>query len=592
MAETFLKRLQRFFQVGMGKTGRGRNTVVPLDVTVNKNNIPKTRNLKMTSDIQRLWDWYVEQNSDSSKTLKDRMDRYNDLEYMVYNDTVISMAVELYADEASQADMQSEPIMVEASPKIRTAIQGLLETWGVNQTYVREVAYNLALYGDSFDANVYSPESGIESVVPLDVRSVTERIEFKAAEVAKIHNNSGMRQYLSSHNRIDSLVNDLSNTKSEVGKYFNSFLIAYSVDGILNYLPPWAVNHYRFFSRRSEFWPYGRSLFINLVGPFRQLKTSKNLMAISRAMKFPKEVYEVETSEQMTAIEKWDAVNEARQEFQNLGNSNQSKDSFSAGSEIWIPAGLLNYNTYENNLRLEDIADIELLRDDLIMGTRIPKGYLVVDQASFGTSGQSLLQQHKPFGRAVYSIQSVILQELTRLIKIHFLMTEQFEKEHTKFDLLMNFPVMEEADDRLRMKGDTLGLANDILSNLGNAMGLDREGFPPEIVKMIFSKYSFLDSDVVEEIIKGMEAFKNANAATDGADGSSQMWASRTRLVNRLQESEEDGLFYEALSESRRKRGITEGAVGGKHFRTSSQYVSEHDIQFAMLRQDREKLDG
>ena len=58
------------------------------------------------------------------------------------------------------------------------------------------------------------------------------------------------------------------------------------------YLPPWNVPHFRRFSTKSEFYPFGRPLFINCIAPFRQLQASKNLMALARAAKFPKEHFE------------------------------------------------------------------------------------------------------------------------------------------------------------------------------------------------------------------------------------------------------------------------------------------------------------
>ena len=38
-------------------------------------------------------------------------------------------------------------------------------------------------------------------------------------------------------------------------------------------------------------------------------------------------------------------------------------------------------------------------------------------------------------------------------------MTEKYEKEFTEFELSMNFPVVEEASDRQRMKQDSLRFA-------------------------------------------------------------------------------------------------------------------------------------
>lgn len=579
---SFTKNLQNFFSIGIAKNRRDQKEIIPKEV-VSKEGKTLSKKVKFSDSIQRLWKWYIEQTSDSSESLKNRMDRYDDLDYMLYNDTITSMAADLYADEASQADVQTEPIFVEAKKTaVKNSIKALFQQWGIDQTYIRETAWNIAFYGDSFDINIFSKENGIEDITPVDVRTVLERLEFNAAEVSK-RMKGKTKSYITRDPRLKDLINEIESNSSDYAHNFKSYLLGFQIEGGF-FLPPWGVNHYRNFSRRSEFWPFGRSTFIYSIGPFRQLKTSKNLMALARAMKFPKEVFEVNVSENMTEIEQWEAVNEARTEYENLGVNNQAKDDFSVGSQIWIPNNLINHRTIENNLRIEDIADIELLRDDHIMGTRIPKGFLIVDRSSFGTSGQSLLQQYKPFGRAVYSIQSVILEQLTKLIKMHFLMTEQFDKEFTEFELSMNFPVIEEAQDRLRMKQDTLRLANDVISNIQNALGT-RDGLPPDVIELIFSKLSFLEPEEVKDImartVKGLGLDKDNN---DDESSSNRFFDKK--LSEELKSKLTEEIIFDSYFEAKNKLGLQEGVFNQRHFFNSSKMPSEHQHIFSLLRKD------
>lgn len=562
MAEKSLaKRLKNFFgfdtfrKKSVGTVGQKDKEIVP----VTKDKEDRYRKTPFDSEIKRLWDWYLSQTSDSSQTLKDRMDRYDDLEYMVYNDTIISSAVDLYADEISQADHQMNVIEVNARKSaVIKEIDKLLEDWGINQNYVRECGYNLVLYGDSFDVIDFSEENGIEGVIPVDVRDVTERIEFKASEIAK--RKKQFSRYDTSNASIKDLITKLDKLEKNSSKNFKSYLLGFKL-GQKDYLPPWGVNHYRLYSSKSEFFPYGRSLFINLVGPFRQLKTSKNLMALTRALKFPKEVYEVKVDDGMTAVEQWDAVNQARQEYENNGLLNKNKDEFSVGSEIWIPERLISHKTIENNLRLEDIADIELLRDDIIMGTRIPKGYLVVDRSSFGTSGQSLLHQSKPFGRTVFSVQSAILHNIAHLIRLHFLMTGKFDKEYTEFELSLHFPVIEEASDRLRMKQDTFRLAKDVLDTFKDAIGFDRgESLPPEAIKLVFSQLSFLSDEEVNEIVDILTASKGGEEPEDGEAGF---------LFEKVSSRMSKEIIYESYFNALKNRSVKEGILNNRHVVTS-----------------------
>lgn len=580
MADNLAKKLRNFFgfDTKKKKTSIGVQSQDKEVVPVKTDKDGKIRKTQFDTETKKLWDWYISQTSDSIETLRNRFERYSDIDYMVYNDTIIASAVDLYADEVSQVDSQTQLVDVEAKPKVQKEIERLLQKWGIDQNYIRECAWNLVAYGDSFDIVDFSEENGIESLVPIDVREISERFEFKASEIAK--KKKGLRNTIGSSNRsIDDLIKTLDKLEKNSSKNYKSYLLGFKTAGN-QYLPPWGVNHYRLFSRKSEFFPFGRSMFIHLIGPYRQLKTSKNLMALTRALKFPKEIFQVKTEEGMTEIEAWDKVNQARQEYENNGMTSRTKEDFSVGDQIWIPENLISHKTIENNLRIEDIADIELLRDDLVMGTRIPKGYLITsDRGAWGASGQSLLQQSKPFGRAVYYIQSAILESIAHMIRTHFLMTNQFDKEYTEFQISLNFPVVEEAQDRLRMKNDTLRLAKDVADNFKDALGFDRgEPLPPEAIKMIYSNLSFLSQDEVDEII---------NISLKALEEPEDKDALQEKFLERFSEENLHSCYFSTIREQK----IKEGKFNNKHvMHSSSEFIpDEHRELYTFLRQHEER---
>lgn len=559
MAESLTKRLQRFF---------GYETKADLD-SANKTAVKPVdrksgRPVNLPSSTKKIWDWYVKETNDKLETLKNKEDRYKDIDFMIYNEPLASFSVDLYADEIAQADDQFNLITVKAKdPKVETKIKQLFDQWEVDQEYIREVGYNLVAYGDSFDVNEVDEKKGIISSTPVSVYDVTDRLEFKLSETKKAYENNQRYSYLKLSS-IDKFLKEIEKEEKtfDFSKSYLSYLFGFVI-GSDSFVYPWQVSHYRLETRRSEFFPFGRSLLINLIGPYRQLKTSMNLMALTRALKFPKEVYEVQTSDEMTATDKWAAVEEAKSELQNLGKLNRAKDEFSIGDELWIPEGLLKHDIITNDLRIEDIADIELLRENFIMGTKIPKGYLIADRSGgWGTSGQSLLQQSKPFGRAVYSVQSAILKELAHKIRMHFLMTGEFEKEFTEFQLSLNFPVIEEAADRQRMKQDSLRMANDIIDNIKTALGLRDATVPPEVVKDIFSKFSFLDPEILNDLVDTLakQIDKPDDQSTENESG--RFFESYKRL--------DESVLSTAYFESLRKFDIKECHINGRHYLTSS----------------------
>jgi len=233
----------------------------------------------MKSYIQELWDTWNKDTYDSPATLKNRLDRYSDLEYMYFNDTIISMAVDLYADETIQYDSQTKPIIVNAPKKATIKyINSFFETIGLDQSTLRAIAFDLALYGDSFAINGISSE-GIESFQGLDVRDITERIEFSASKVNTEkyrENKSYMKAITSKYEKLKQL--DLSMRETtNISEFFKNYLFGFSINENI-VLPPWAVTHFRILNNSSEFYPYGRPLLINSISTFRKLIAGKNLM--------------------------------------------------------------------------------------------------------------------------------------------------------------------------------------------------------------------------------------------------------------------------------------------------------------------------
>ena len=525
------------------------------------------------SELKDLWDWYLNETADNAGTMKNRMDRYHDMDYMFYNDSIASMAVSLYADEVSQLDDQFQIIKITSkNPEVAKELRKLYDRLGINQTYIREVAYNLTAYGDSFDIISSKAGEGITALTPVDVYDVTDRLEFKASETKKIMKNQDY-YFRSKNNNLNGYIsNFMTSEGSDPSSAFKSYLFGFVV-GEDHYLAPWQVLHYRLNSRRSEFFPFGRPQFINLVGPYRQLKTSMNLMALARTRKFPKQIFEVDTSEEMTASEKWEAVNEARQEYGNLGKQNKTKEEFAMGEEIWLPKDLISFQNISTDVNLDDIADIEMLRDNFIMGTRVPKGYLIVDEGTWGTSSQSLLQQSKPFARAINYIQSEILDRLTFLGRLHFLISGKFDKEFTEFELSMNFPVVEDASDRVSAKKDSLDFANDIIRNLKDAIGFDGDKLPSELVKQIFSKFTFLSPEEVEyyvdTLVKAGSVDNNAPSDTDSDYES--IGKMTEKIERRLNEDIVRTVYFDTCAE----KGMTERTVGGRHYRLARKEVCD-----------------
>jgi hypothetical protein len=456
------------------------------------------RHLPNFTPLQQVWNFFLQECLDTSETLQNRKNRYQDLDFSLKNSPLIKAAVDLFADEATQCDIGGCPIRVKAKREVQTYIEGLLDQWGITQQQVRECIFEKVLFGDSFQINDIRPKEGIVQVTPVTVWDVADRLEFdpsKVMERVQYHNSiSGASNKM----KLDVLMSDLGIESESPSSYFNKYLFGFELMGG-RMVPPWGVTHYRAVSMLREFAPWGRSRFINILPMFRQLIAAEGLMQVARAAAFPRDVYSVGTESGATVTERWAALEEFQEQLDNAGMTQGSKELPSIGSRIIVPKELVDFQSFKSDIDVDAISDVEYLRDNLIMGLMIPKGYLIVDDGAWGNSGQSLLQQFKPFGRMVFSDQSDYLQGLSEKIKIHLALIEKFEGWDTPFELEMEFPVIEEANERLQHKAEELTLANNTLDTLKNILGVDK--VPPEIIKDAFGMLTSLPQDKIDKYV-------------------------------------------------------------------------------------------
>lgn len=551
---------------------------------------PRGLKLPENTPLSLLWNFFLTEQYDTYETLKNRMNRYTDIDFAVKNNTLIQAAADLYADEATQCDVSGDPVRVNAKSDVVAAIEDCFDQWGINQQTVRESIYNKVVFGDAFDANDIDEKEGIRGVTQLSVWDVADRLEFdpsKLLEHLKFYaNNDGV----SPAAKIQSLMSDLTKDSQNPSDYFKKYLLGFELKGG-QMVSPWAITHYRTFSMLREFSPWGRSQFINVLPGFRQLMSAEGLMEVARASSFPRDFYAVETEPGSTSTEKWEALEEFSEQLDNAGLYDGSKEIPSIGSRLIVPKDLVDYQQLDTNLDLDKIADVEYLRDNLVIGLFIPKGYLIIDQGGWGVSGQSLLQQFKPFGRKVFSHQSDYLAGLTEKIKLHFAITGQFEGWDTPFELLMDFPVVEESSERTQHKAEELTLAKDTIDSIKDVLGVDI--VPPEIVKDAFGMMTSLPQDKIDYYVnKLMKANDNQQEEDNGFGGNDEVDVlgdlnkigssfgekkehkltkreCYQRAANRWQESTTPDVLIESSLRIKAKVALTEGHGRGDHFRSS-----------------------
>lgn len=614
-------KLLKRFNIFVGKTKQYPSGIAPGKPLEKSNSeIIKMGALNLPNDLKKVWDYFEKdfRVSNKNNTPEKREARDTELEFMIFNEGLMYSATQIYTNETTQADSQDRILGIKASKK---ATESYFYNWlneiGLSNNVLNSLAWDLTSYGNGFYIkSVDLSGGGITGVTPIDQSECKDVIEFQGVRVKKaIQDNQSYNKMASRYDSIKKLSQlfnkDMMTT--DYSLWYKNYIFGYTIGD--NVLPPWAVTHFRRYTISSEFYPYGRPMFIGSLARYKSYKTTEMLVDMARPASFPTKVMEIQGHEDMTETELYQKINEVRQLYANITEESKNKDEISVGEMIFTVKGLTSFQQFESRLDLNQLGDLDAKRKDLIYSTGIPEGYLDSSKSNWGTSGQALLQQSKIVARNIYPSQTAFLEGITSDFKIHLMLTGDLQGEDTEFELSMNYPVIEESADRMRLKSDSIRLANDILANLGTSLGLDRgEALPSEVVTDVFGKYSFLDMEEVadwvikyekgqaleenyDEVLASLETLEEKKAFVKDVETFERTKSSFMRKLDfnkpssTLKEKIDDRLSEEIVREvyftSKRTNNLLEGvSLNGKHYMLTKNKESEGSI-FNLVKEER-----
>jgi hypothetical protein len=590
--QSVVNRLLNFFRLS-AKTQDQQ--LVPAKPNPNKSN--KSDPINFPSDIQKFYNYWVSQ-MDNYATIESRLERYKDIRFMIDNNGIIARAVQLYADETIIPDENDQIInIVSKDRNVEKYIREFFDKIGINKPKLEEAAWDLSAFADHFWINTSNYTEGITEVTPIDIKQIEDRIEFNASRAnTEMRKNSYYSRLASKNNHMETLYDLIKNIKEgeDYSSYFKNYLFGFSIVDSKIVLPPWNITHFRRFSSKSEFSPFGKPMFIHSIAPFRIFKAGQNLVAMLRAAKIPKELFKVKTSSGSNIADKWEIINEARQQYYNMVSLENGIEDMGIGSAIWTDQESLQYEIVDPRISADDVADIKMLLDDLITSTGIPPDYLIQGKGSWGDSGKALLQQSKPFARQIYRNQTAIIEELVNLVKTQFVMLNMFEGADTEFEISLNFPITSDNIDRIQMKNDSLKLANEILNSLTSTLGIDSNMVPIDLVKDVFTKYSFIDASDLKywfnTIEKNKAEIEKQNKNNNNDDNDNIEESSNKKIIERFKSLDEN-IFREFYFMAKKKLNFNEGCNGNRHYITSFQSDPQHKLIYQAIKEIKGKTD-
>jgi len=347
------------------------------------------------------------------------------------------------------------------------------------------------------------------------------RLEFTPHQVSKeiTKNHSILSTMLSKNEKLRHLVDSISNLQEDYSTYFKSYLFGFEVGDFV--LPPWRFLHFRNFTSKTPFYPFGIPVFIHSVAPFRQYDAAMTLQSVGRGAKFPIDLYKVALPNVMSPTDKIEKVLEFIREFDNSGLRETKKEGISVGERIITIKDLFEYEQIVPNIDLGDIGDLELLLNALIVSTGLPRGLLDPNSTPFGNSGISLIQQYVPFKRQIFHIQSCLLEQITQLVKIHLVQSGKFPLKNIDFRLTMPYPESQSDRELIGSQSDLVTLANTILDSLQSKLLINGEALSPEVVRKVYTKLlPYPPSDIDKWV---QDTIKNAQSAEAPSEGGEEL---------------------------------------------------------------------
>jgi len=409
------------------------------------------------------------------------------------NCSYIARAIELVADETIQADTNDQPIFIDAKRPVKKYIQKFFDDININ-ALLRPTLVDIIQYGNAgwilgFD------DKGINEIIPVNVRSLKDRLEFSPYEVKQeIQKQSALFSAFNKMSRMSSLIDSIMD-KEETTSYFKKYLFGFQVEDKV--LPPWKFIHFRNLTNKSPFAPFGIPLYIHSMSAYKQYDAAMTLQNAARVARFPKQVVSINLPNQMDATTKIEKAMEAMQEWLNIGFGTSKKELPGLGDVIFTIKDLFEFQDVKVDVDLGDIGDIEILRDAIIVSTMLPRYIIDPKDSGFGDTGVALIEKWKPFARLIYRMQSILLENITQLVKIQMLYTGDFSLEDTKFTLSMKYPESQVNADIVSSQSSLLDLANNIISAIQDKV-TGGEQLPPELLKSIYTQFLPYDTAKIE----------------------------------------------------------------------------------------------
>ena len=505
-------------------------------------NIPNTAGtpndlVNMVSDMQKLdgviGNWQdLQEFREMSADAETRYRIYDEME----TDSVISSALDMYADDATQYNVEGRVIWAEAeNADVEAFANNLIDVFQLNKTAWSDIR-SLCKYGDLFLETFRDDETG-DDEEPYETKDIDGSAGIKMY-VPK--NGSTLEKYIQ---RVDNpaviyelvkkgktygFVKTKENDTNSLNPHYNYQVVQVSNEDILlpsdKYIHIFLPGNDRFpqtadvtlindNTSESKLVKYkvnrGKSILHDLYKAYKELKLMEDALLLNRVTRSSIiRILQIEMGD-MPKSQAREVLKRFKMLIEQKNYMDKTDQTFSSQANpgpidncIYVPTyngkGTISASNLGGDVDIKSIVDLDYFREKLAGGLKIPLSYISGTSQENGLGGgTSLTKIDARYARTVKRIQNAYIQGVTNLINIFALNTTFAKDIVNNFTIKMVSPSTMEESERNETKSMNIDIASQMLDVL-SSVELSPESMK-EIVSFLTSTY--LSEPEIAEII-------------------------------------------------------------------------------------------
>jgi len=423
----------------------------------------------------------------------ERLARTRDYEMMDINSSILSTALNIFADDSVTHNEDGKILHIaSSSDKIKQVLEELFfEKLAVEQ-HLWHWIRNMCKYGDFFLLLDVVEGEGITSFMPLP----TVEIEREEAFDGDINS-----------------VRFKWNTASSV--VFDS----------------WQIAHFRIVSD-DTFLPYGKSLVEPARRIWKQLNLIEDAMLVYRIQRAPErrifyiDVGNISANDVPSFMQKAKDILKRSPLVDSSGNVDLRYNVHSQEEDYFLATRGRDSGTRIETLKgaenLGDIDDVRYVQSNLIAALGIPRAYLTFEEQLQGKT--TLSQEDIRFAKTINRIQKFAVSELNKIAMIHLYALGYTDVEDlTDFKLLLTNPSTVNEQMKLELMNTRFATYTTAIQSVG----MDRKTAQRKILRLTDDEIKeinlgvYKDTKFNAELQQIAQEVANANMPQQGEDGKS-----------------------------------------------------------------------